>query len=271
MENENGVTQEATPAPETQEASTQAEATNTPAEGVTSVASKPAEKMFAQSEVNRLIQERVNELNARYKPYEQFGKPDELSQKLARLSQIEKEQSQKPPEPLTPEEKQLQDWLTKRFPLLAKQDDILKQIQEVSGTTTQLAQMTQRQRIQAGEESLSKMCEDAGIKGENQKRWVMRMVDMSLASKPEDRAAFYERGDLNVLKAHYDAVKSEFLDSFKKAEAATYSETKQKTSKLPPKMPAGGVGAPVSKTEKLTPKQLADKAFERLQELDKGS
>jgi hypothetical protein len=270
-----GATETASPAVETESQ------TSTGAASPTGGASTPAVKTYDEKQVAEIVSKRVNEIQDKYKG---FGDPESLKSRLTRAEQIEKQlqeyaarqnapkaETPAPKPEMTPDQKQFAEWMrTNVAPELSRFADVEKKLQQMEEMAQAQTKATIDRAVLAGRETIAKLSKDvAGISDPAQVKWIEQQVANSLFANQEDARSF-QQGNVEVVKKHFDVFHKEFLDPLIKRNQATLTETKIKTAALPPRAPSAGVPAAITKQKKLTGKEHANAAFERLQELEKS-
>lgn len=221
----------------------------------------PDGKTYTGEDLARIVSQRVNEINGKYKGYEELGKkPEEIKAALTRLEQIERATQGAPTTAEDRQMKELRDYIMKAIPELNN----LPKIEQMASSSNE-AMM--QQSIQAGRTEVNRLVDETfGIKDEKSAMLVEDLVARSMSNAPEDMKRFMESGDRKLVQKHFDAVKSQ-LEPFFQAASAKYGATKkQQMSGVPPRMPSGGVPAPGTSSQKLNPEQRIAAAHRMLTE-----
>lgn len=235
--------------------------------------------------VSDIVSKRINAVNTKYKPYEAFGKPEELQQRLTRAEQLEKwaedlrqrmsnqqpfpGQNQQPGQQLTEEDKKVLAYLERIQPGFSKMKE---ELQFMRQTVTQQAEFRWQQLTQSNQGMLKDIAKNAGydealILGQN---GIEQHVANSIMANREDHARYMQTGDSAIVKKHFDIVHNWVQGLAPKPPvtpnpaAANYAAGKTKAKALPPRMPAAGVPAPTAGSRKMTDKERITGAFDRL-------
>ena len=221
----------------------------------------PAGKTYTGDEVARIVSDRVNQINAKYKGYEGLGKkPEEISAALSKLEQIERATQGQPTSAEEQQMKQLREFIFKAIPELSK----LPQLEQIAHTNNDAILNSS---IRAGKEEVAALVnKEFGIEDPKAAAMVEDLVARSLSGNPEEAKAFMETGDRGLVRKHFEAVKAQLEPFFQAASARYASSKKQQMGAVPPRMPAGGVPAPGTDLKKLTPEQRVTAAFQKLTE-----
>lgn len=211
-------------------------------------------RMHTSDEVSKIVSERVNETNARWKD---FGDPKALKERLARAERLEKalKGEDKPEDQLTAEDKEFRTYMEKMYPEVAQMRSFSER-QKAMETVLYQQQAKEGQGILAGlvEKSL-------GSRDEKTTALVDRMVADSIMADEESRTAWFQKRDMSVLAKHFEKVWNSEIEPVLQANAARYSDGKAKDKReVPPQMPRGGAPAATSKDRQLTPDERRDAA-----------
>lgn len=210
------------------------------------------ERTYREKEVSEIVSKRVNE-------WSQLGKPEELKAKLAEYERMKAAFAPKP-EPTQPAEdpqaKQVREYMEKLYPELKSLGQFQAQYQAQAQAAVQA--VTDRNL-----EVMGKLVEESGFSKE-----VLPFIDNAVAdsirSSKEDLAKYQETADPEIIKKHYNLVKTGFLSRLGAVKNAEYEAKKGSTKNLPPAFPKGGIPAPTSKQKKLTDSERQAAAHEML-------
>jgi hypothetical protein len=235
----------------------------------------------SKKRVSEIVSKRVNEVNAKYKPYEAFGKPEDVQARLSRAEQIEKWAEQMrsqfqgkvpgqalPETPqLTEEDKKVQAYIEKIYPGLSSFR------QQQAGLTQRLQQLDQWRMNMVTENNRAyfrDLATKAGYQEAHLAELEQRVAD-SIGANEQERAAYLQSGGRDVVKKHFEAI-DKWIKGYQTAAPpppapqAQYAQKKAATEKLAPRMPPGGVTAPTAGKKKLTDEERITAAHAALQE-----
>ena len=183
--------------------------------------------------------------------------PQEARERLARLEQFEKVSKKEGGPELDPNMKQLKNVLLQLFPRLEKLD-------EISGGVEQISQREFARAVDAGHSEINSMAAQLEITDPAQQQFLHDLVAASIQRSPEDLNRWSKTGDIAIVKKHFTAVSEGFLRNLMGKKDASYGKAKDKTAKLPPRMPQGGTPAVTAKKEKMSDEERASAGFELL-------
>lgn len=229
------VTQEA-PAASTPSAEPSAPTSTVPNESGAGNQTQP--KMYAQQDVERMIQDRV-------KKYRDLGEPDSIRarmEKAERWEKFEKAFAGDKPQTKSPEDQAFQKYMQEHFPGVDKVNDVGARVES-------LQKMIYDRQVNEGRGILSALAkEKLGVDAPGVVEMIEERVAASIAADPEAAKA-WGNGDVKVLNAHFEKVLKNTLEPLMKTSSASYAAGKANDKReVPPTMPAGGVSAPTSKT-----------------------
>lgn len=199
---------------------------------------QPQPKMYAQPEVERMIQDRV-------KKYSAFGDADTIKAGLEKAKQWERFEKffagDKQEVQLSPEDAAFKKYMSEKFPGVDKVSDVG---QQVAG----LQKMIYDRQVNEGKSQIAALAkEKLGVEAPGAIATIERAVADSIAEDPDALKA-WQSGDLKVLATHFEKVLKENIEPLRNASAASYSSNKANDKReVPPTMPSGGVSAPTSK------------------------
>lgn len=246
-----------TEAPASSTPSAEPSAQPSPTPSAPGAGTQPQTKMFAQPEVERMIQDRV-------KNYRAFGDPETIKaglEKAKRWEQFEKFfGGEAKAKTISPEDQAFQKYMQEHFPGVDKVNDVG---QQVAG----LQKMIYDRQVNEGKTQIAALAkEKLGVEAPGAIATIERAVADSIAEDPDALKA-WQAGDFKVLQTHFDKVLKENIEPLRASTAASYSQTKANDKReVPPTMPAGGVSAPTSKTTVPTKEQRSAAAYKFLRD-----
>ncbi|MDE2107482.1 MAG: hypothetical protein KGL39_60365 [Patescibacteria group bacterium] len=249
------------------EATTELEA-GTPAEGASTDAStqgqegQGTDKTFTQAQLDQILTERL-------KGYQQYGKPEEIANRLARAEQLEKMASGmsqtlsgKAPSPaaeLSEKDKEVLAYLNKLSPGFT---DLAQEREQMRQMMQGVYEQSWRAVSEQNTNYLNEVAKKAGYSEEHLPELVQRVAD-SIRANPQDHQAYLQTGGRQIVDKHF-AVIDKWLKSFGSQTSAkpgsadaALAKAKAATQKLPPRAAPGGIGA----TQRVPPQNLASREF----------
>jgi hypothetical protein len=193
--------------------------------------------------------------------FQEFGVRDaaELRSTMQKYRDMEKTFAPKPAE--DPEVKQFRDFMSKHYPQLDQMSAMAEHIQQAN---SRILDMYAR----AGHAEIDKaLNERFGLTEEAHRGVIRGLVAQSLQADKGDFANWYQTGDPSVVQKHFDLVCKNMLDPMFRQASAKYATAKaDQLGKTPPKLPAGGTPAPISKDGRLSSEERVSAAFKRMTE-----
>ena len=224
-------------------------------------------RTYTGKELGEIVSKRLAEEmdKAGIKDWKAIGlSPQEARERLSRLDQFEKVSKKEGGPELDPNLKQLKSVIEQLFPRLAKLD-------EISGGVEQISQREFARAVDAGHSEINSLAAQLEIKDPKDQQFLHDLVAASIQRSPEDMQRWNKTGDIAVVRKHFNAVSEGFLRNLMGKRDAAYGKAKDKTAKLPPRMPQGGAPAVTAKKQPMNDEERANAGFEVFSSVGEGN
>jgi len=144
-------------------------------------------------------------------------------------------------------------------------------LDKLSGGVEQISQREFARAVDAGHSEINSLAAQLEIKDPKDQQFLHDLVAASIQRSPEDMQRWNKTGDIAVVRKHFNAVSEGFLRNLTGKRDAVYGKAKDKTVKLPPRMPQGGAPAVTAKKQPMNDEERANAGFEVFSSVGEGN